>query len=327
MNALNPTSVAEAGAVMAPFLGYDWAQNRAEVVQGINRYREHLYNRYHRRRLFDDVFHCFAAQDFPLECVGRTRCTNCYRGVTLPPDMAGVVSAWNYGAPLRVRSRWREAFTGRVPCSSEMSVVVLPQTFPTERVFRAATRLRFYAGPEDGGKTIHMEARMQTSDKTLAFALKADEWVQSNDPVYDILSISLPGNLKGQVTLATEDDYTLSIYAPWERVPAYTRVKFLQPCPGNVFIQGTRRFVPVWFDPDIVEVGSATVMEFYAQYVRLNKAKDPRDRETSITALQQANEELDGLIARHIARAIQDGPKRGPRPNRALPGYERTYKR
>lgn len=327
MNVLNPTSVAAAGPIMAPPLGRDWVQNRVEVVEGINSFREHLYNKYHRRRLFDDVFHCFCPSDFPLDCVGTTTCTACYKGATLPPDMAGVVKAWNYASPLRIRSRWREAFTGRVECHSEMSLVVLPQRFPTERVFRAATPLRFFAEhSSDTGKVVFMEARMRSNKvQKLRFDLKADEWVQSVDPVYEILSITLPEGLKGNVTVATEDLYELSTYAPWERVPSYTRVKFLQPCPGNIFIQGTRNFVPVWFDSDIVEVGSPNVMRFYAQYVRHKMAKDPRDRETAAAALQQANEELDGLMARHFAGAIQDGPRRGPRPNRALPGYARSH--
>jgi hypothetical protein len=241
--------------------------------------------------------------------------------------MQGVVKAWNYGLPLRVRSRWREAFTGKVACHSELSVVVLPRQFPTERVFRAAVPLRFYtASAADAGKVIFMEAQMKHGRQTLRFDLKTDEWVESQDPVYDILSVSLPEGMTDEVTLATADGDVLSVYAPWERVPSYLRVKFLQPCPNNVFIQGTRRFTPVWFDPDIVEVGSATIMEFYAQYVRHSKAKDAIDRETAREALSDANRELDGLMARVTAGAIQDGPKRS-RPSKALPGYARSHRK
>lgn len=328
MNKLNPTSVAEAGPVMAPWLGYEWGQNRCEVVKGINRYREHLYNDYDRTRLFDDVFHCFVPQSFPLECVvGPKECEKCYLGATLPPDMQGVVKAWNYNAPMRIRSRWRESFTGRVLCHSEMSLVLLPQTFPTERAFRAASPLRMYAEHcGDAGKTVFMEARLRNSTAMLSFTLKPGQWVESPKFVYEIISVTLPEGLKGPVTLATQDGYELSVYAPWERVPSYQRVKFLQPCPHNIFIQGTRRFVPVWFDSDIVEVGSANIMEFYAQYIRHNKSRDAKDRETAIAALAQAKLELNGLIARAVAGAIQDGPRRGPRPNKALPGYGVSHK-
>ena len=323
MNSLNPTSVAVAGSIMARWLGYDWAQDRLEVVNGVNRFRNHLYNR--GRNMFDDVFHCFTPQDFPLECVGTKRCNNCYKGATLPADMAGVVKAWNCGTPLRVRSRWRESFTGRVPCASEMSLVVLPQRFPTEREFRAATRLRFFAeNSADVGKTVFMEAKMRSGVQRLKFALRSDEWVESVDPVHQIISITLPDGLKGCVTLATEDNTELSVYAPWERVPSYTRVKFLQPCPSNVFIQGTRAYSPIYFDPDIVEVGDPVIMEFYAQYIRYNKSRDGKDRETGNAALQNANRELDGLISRYLGRALQDGPSRSVKVSRVLPGYGRS---
>jgi hypothetical protein len=172
-----------------------------------------------------------------------------------------------------------------------------------------------------------MEARTSTGPKKLRFDLKGDEWVESVPLVSEVLSVVLPEGLTGSVTLATSANFVLSVYAPWERVPSYQRVKFLQPCPNNIFIQGTRRFVPVWFDPDIVEVGSSSIMEFFAQYIRYNKARDQRDRDTAANALSQANSELDGLIARAFAGAIQDGPKRGPRPNAALPGYGRSHKR
>lgn len=328
MNDLNPTTVAVAGPVMAPFLGLDWTQRRADVVKGINRFREHIYNAYHRRKLFDAAYHCFVPQDFPNECLGATRCSGCYKGATLPPEMSGVVAAWQCGAPLRLRSRWREAFTGKIHCYSEMGLAMLPQNFCTERELRSPARLRFYAeNYNDQGKTIFMDARLRSGEKKLRFDLKADEWVQTEDPVYEVLSVSLPEGLQGSVTLATEDAYELSVYAPWERVPSYQRVKFLAPCPQNVLIQGTRRFTPVWFDPDIVEIGSSTILEYYAQYLRYSKSKDTKDRQTGEDALLKAEDQLNGLMARALAGAIQDGPRRGVKANRGLPGYNRSHRR
>lgn len=328
MNDLNPTTVAMAGPIMAPILGLDWEQRRAEVVKGINRYREHLYNTYHRRKLFDAAFHCFVPQSFPNDCTGSSKCTGCFSGVTLPPEISGVVAAWQCGASLRLRSRWREAFTGKYQCSSEMGLVMLPQNFPTERHLKSPARLRFFAeNHNDHGKTVFMEARMRSGEKRLRFDLKVDEWVQTEDPVHEVFSVSLPDGLTGAVTLATEDNYELSVYAPWERAPSYQRVKFLTPCQHNVLIQGTRRFTPVWFDPDIVEVGSTTVMEFYAQYLRYSRSKDVKDRQTGADALAQAEDQLNGLMARAMAGAIQDGPRKGVRPSRALPGYNFSHRR
>lgn len=225
---------------------------------------------------------------------------------------------------MTLRSRWRESFTGRIPCGNTLSLSLMPQRYPTEREMKAPARLRFYAEhPDDCGKTVFMEARMRNKVQRLSFELSSDAWVQSVDPVHDIHNVVLPADLRGPVTIATEDNYELSTYAPWERVPSYARVKINSACPANIFIQGTRAYTPVYFDPDIVEVGDPNILEFMAQYIRFNKAKDRKDQETSALALAQANKELDGLISRYTGRAIMDGPRRGVRRNGVLPGYER----
>ena len=321
MNNLNPTTVVSAGRVMAPFLGYVWPDNRVDVVKGVNDARNLLFNRYNRQKMFADAFHCFVPQTFYEGC-GTSRCG--YFGATLPPDMQGVEKVWQCGEPLRIRSRWREAFTGKIQCSSEASVVLMPRKYPTEREMKIPAVITIFTeSSQDTGKVVIMEVRTKyDGDQKLKFTLSGDEWVQSTMDVAEIYSVSLPC-LTGKLTLSTLAGFTLSEYAPWETVPSYARVKLLTPCPHNVFIQGTRRFVPVWFDSDIVEMGDAIILEWLAQYLRYNKSRTESERRTAADALAQAYNSLDGLMARDLAGAIQDNIRRGPKPVPQLPGYGR----
>lgn len=322
MNNLNPTTVSEAGRIMAPFFGYSWEENRGEVVDGINRYREHLYNMYGRRKLFDSVYFCSKPSKFPLKELNTRGCDSYFYGLTLPADTAGVVAAWKYGHPLVLGSRWREAHTGMSHhCGHHLDTVTLPMQFPTFVEMDRASILRFFAGNRgDDGKVVHVVVWTPQGTRKVAFTLKYDEWVYSPILAYKIVSISFP-EMCGSTTLGTEGGITLSTYAPWERSPSYLRVKFLGSDPGNVFIQGARRFVPVWFDEDIVEVGSRNVMEFFAQYVRYNKSRDPDDRRIAEEARKNAEIELDGVASRLMAGAIQDKVQRRPKSIRRLPGY------
>lgn len=328
MNELNPTSVVEAGLVMAPHLGLDWEINRQEVVNGINNGRNHVYNKYSTKKLFDSSFHCFVPQPFPEECVSRTLVKNCYWGATLPPDMSGVVKAFHCGHPLKIRSRWRESFTGKIQCGRELSVISLGRNFPTERELRQPSRIRFYAESVcDSGKVVYVEARMfGDTIRTLKFPLEGDGWVASHDAVCEILSVALPAGRSGYVTLATEDGTELSVYSPWEIVPSYPRIKFLTGCEGNVFVQGTKRFVPVYFDHDVVEVGDPVFLEFLAGFVRHRMSRDKNEQGIASLMEARAWQNLDSLVARANAGASQDGDKRGKRPNRILPGYGRPHR-
>ena len=121
---MNAITVAEAGPIMAKALGHDWAKDRREVVDYLNKYRSLLYTEYDKFKLFDDVFHCICVTDFAQGCVSECNEAAEYRGFTLPNDVLGVESVWSYGVPLSVHSRWRESHTG-IAVSGEGSIRTL----------------------------------------------------------------------------------------------------------------------------------------------------------------------------------------------------------
>lgn len=324
MNSISPVTLSTAADICASNLGLRWPDNRRRIVRYINDIRKTLYSLH--PLMFGDVFHCFTPSLFRESCLNE--CRNRYLGITLPPDMEGVVEAWECGIPLKIRSRWRESFTGKVVCGGKMNLILMPQRFPTERDLHHTGQVSFYAeSVEDEGKTVYVEVRDNRSPRVVkkGVTLKGDDVTVLND-VYEIVSVALPTGLCGRVKIF-QDDYVLSEYAPWEEVPSYARVKVGSRCSANVFVQGTRKFVPVWFDHDIVECGDQMILQFMSTYVQYVHSKDGNERETAREALADASRMIDSALKRQLSGAIQDGLKHRMKPRCGLPGYgHRTYR-
>ncbi len=315
---------------MANAMNLDWENSRAEVVDYVNKYRNLLYTQYDRFKLFDNVFHCICVSTFRERCAKDCHCDT-YQGFSLPRDVSAVASAWNFGRPLAIRSRWREAHTGidtaRLP---RVEIIEMAEQFPTERDQKCLSRLKVYADSKaDCGKTVTlMVTTADWDDRRIEFSLIGDGWAVADVHVRQIRSVALPPDLEGGITLAQEDGYELSRYHPTERVPLYRRFRIAtSKCPATVLIQGTKRFLPVWFDTDIVEVGDRMVIDSAARFFRYG---DSTTEAAEIRRAQYDKSEmegyLNGLIARHRGHAVQDGsPFRG-RPitrRKSLPGYRR----
>ncbi len=101
---LDPTTVEQAGAIMARTLGLTWPRDRTEIVEYLNDYRDVLYNIYPDLKLFDNVFHCICVSSFPEKCGHPCSDSPCYQGFVLPEDVASAEAAWEYGYPLKIHS-------------------------------------------------------------------------------------------------------------------------------------------------------------------------------------------------------------------------------
>lgn len=326
---LEPTTVEQAGALMAPSLGLSWPGDRREIVEYLNDFRDILYNLYADMKLFDNAFHCICVSSFPKVCGYPCANNRCYQGFVLPADIMSVESAWEWGYPLKVRSRWREAHLGiDNEVAPRVAVTRMAQQSPTERAMRLVTGLKVFAeDPEDEGREVFIEAVMSNgSAKTLRFTLIGDAWARINHEVRQIISVSLPAGRHGSLILAQTDGYELSIYAPHETVPTYQMFRIAQQTnPGTVFIQGTKRFVPVAFDHDVVEVGSRTVLKAAGSFLKFKEnTTDKSDLTRAMFDKTEMGQYLTGLYARHNGNAKQDPhPMSGRRVNtsKTLPGY------
>ena len=301
MSSFRPMSVSEAGAIIAPKIGLTWTDNRKEVVDFLNRYRNLLFNRYDKHNLFNDVWQCFCPQSFKNLCVTCDPCDRCYQGFSLPRDMASAVQVWEYNQPLRVRSHWREHYTGLAPWhGSRTDVVAVPEHFPTERDLPSASTLKIFAESlADSEKTVIVKVK-DADGRThkLEFTLNGDAWVHTDVAVAEIVSVLLPTDRSGYLTLANADGYELSVYSPSETAPAYKRYKLPGNCHTNILVQGARQYVEVYFDDDMVEVGDRMVLEFMGRYFKYYESKDQRELQVAQLALVDAYKNLDGIVLR-----------------------------
>lgn len=328
---IQPTTVMQAAPWVAKELDVNWPKDRVEVLETINDIRNLIYNKYQDFKLFDNVFHCINVTSFPNQCGSTCPDRDCYQAITLPPDVAGVEAAWEYDRPLLLRSRWREAHVGiDSPNLSHVEITQMAEQFATERDLQHFSRLKAYAErDEDCGKIMMVEVMTDEGKHVkLQFDLKANTWVFAQPFAAKILSVVLPPDLVGSVTLAQEDGYELSIYAPSEKVPLYRRFRVVASrCPQTILIQGTKKFQPVHFDHDIVEIGDKLILQAAARYFKFTqKTTDTKSLNRAEYDLRDMNTLINGLISRDRGHAVQDGtPLRGPRmPRRAtLPGYTR----
>ena len=322
MNGLDPIPVAQAGPIMARALGLSWCEDREEVMDYLNKYRLLIYTQYDRYKLFNDTYHLIYVSQF-----------DGYQGVTLPPDILAVEGVWSCERSLAIRSRWREMHSGiGLPRGKRITTVEMAEMFPMEKDLPTADgTIQLYAEHSaDTGKDVFVTVQNAETQRTevLRFALEAGTWRVSEVPVKKVLAVSLPP-LVGHVRIASDADNVLSIYAPWETAPMYRRLKLADSACSctTVLLQGTKRFVNLSFDHDIVEVGNQLIIEAAARYFRHGESS------VETSEIKRANYDLAtldrllvGLIARHRGRAFQDGsPFNGRRitKNPSLPGYSR----
>lgn len=332
MTGLEPTTVAVAAPIIADAMGIQWPGERKEVLHHLNDYRNLIFNRPEGVEIFSNVFHCICVSEFREQC-GTNECSpwNAFHGFSLPSDVSSIVGAWESGDPLVLRSRWRETRYGRGSCGRSLELTETARQYATERDPNAdAVKLKVHAAHPDDADKVMVVTVIDADWKTvkLEFTFLADGWAVAESHARQVVSVALPGNLQGEVTIAQEDGYELSIYDPWETAPAYRRFKVgyhAANCPTSVLVQGIKRFRKVWFDHDIVEVGDPRVIQAAGRHFKHgNNSTDAKDLRRAASDLATMGNELAGVIARNRGRSVQDGnPARGRRITRStrLPGY------
>lgn len=325
---VNPTTVEMAGPVMAKALGLRWYDNRTEVVEYLNKYRQLLYTLYPEYNLFDDVFHCVCLEDFTHGCVDGA----VYRGFTLPEDVDGVEAVYKYGIPLTLHSRWRESHTGigvGVGSLGRLGAVLMAEQFCTERDITTTSRIKIYTEhADDNGKRVIVEGLDHNGRKAkTCFTLVGDGVAVSRTRYSKILSVSLPSCRTGALQIMENGGRVLSIYTPCETVPVYRRMKVPAGCQDTtVLVHGNKRFRPIYFDHDIVEVGNSLIIEAAGHYFKYGETTtDQKELKRADRDLQTLATLLRGDIARRDGSAKQDGlPFHRPtRRRKTLTGYAR----
>jgi len=317
IDAIQPTTVLEAGQIMAEAMGKDWIRDRKEVVDYLNRFREDLYLMYSEFKLFTNKFYCLELQCYTHDCKNLKNCDNTYWGVTIPEDIDGVLAVWEDDQPLRTYSKWWEARVGIVTRDNpqtHMSTTLVHQQFPTQRNLQRSIPIQFLTDNiEDAGKVITITVdTVFDRRKEYKIELVGDGIVTIPTPVTAIHSVILPSNLCGKVILLQEDGYELSEYSGYDTIPSYRRLKVSLECynrckSGRILLHGNQKFKPIFFDSDIVEVGSRRILETAARFYRYgeNSTDTEQLRKASLEEAQ-LKRLLKGALDRQRGNADQD---------------------
>jgi hypothetical protein len=102
--------------------------NRCELVELLNRIRQHFYLCYGPIDLFMDKSECITVEEFPLDC----NCRETYTGITLPADCQTVEAIWKNDVPIKMFDRWREYRDGiKSSCNTKLGMYDVESYFPT----------------------------------------------------------------------------------------------------------------------------------------------------------------------------------------------------
>lgn len=333
MIGVEPTTVAKAGAYMAPYLGQSWSRDRGEVLAKINDFRDLLYHD-PNLKMFDNEFECIAISTYRRDCLGDSCSPQTFQGFVLPEHILSVAAAWSsIDTPMNIRTRWRETHYGFADADrgERVELTETATQMPTERPLQEVGRLKlFCTRPEDAGKVVMIDAVVEGGlHRRFAIPLVFDQWIATQEAVVRIERVILPPERAGVVLLAEATTLRiLSEYQPWETVPLYRLFRVASQCPtGKILIQGIRRFREVEFDYEIVEVGSRTVLRHAAEYLRFGLGTTEKaDNDKSQLAYGLMIGAIQGLMNRARGEAKRDPHPFAGRtlsPSNILTGYQR----
>jgi hypothetical protein len=293
---LQPTTVKEAGQIVAKASGLDWCRDRAEVVDKINQIRE-LLNIHPDmpHGLFSDNFRCVKVSKFPVECAATCSCKGkTYHGITIPDDMDGVLSIWPDTEPFRIYSGWWEGRVGVVTDSRgpQLGGVTMAETFPTHRAMTEPSQLKFAAdSDEDEDKNVCVTIIDHNGEEREIEVPLSTSVTTTGNRAYGIVRVVLPPDLVGGVVLMQSDGYVLSEFSPYESVPGYRRIKLPENSPDQVLLRGNYKFRPVYYDTEVVEVGSRLILELASRVLLYGETG------TDAAELKRADRDEKRLIA------------------------------
>jgi hypothetical protein len=318
MSALLPTTLAAAGAIMAPKLGKQWPLARRDVVASVNKFRSRIFKELQPESDLATIWFRVCPQSYHDGGIS-------YNGFSLPREMAGLTGVWRCTQPLAVGTEWRESYEGLEPSGRSLTPLTNAGSYPTERGLRCASNLRFYSESDTG--TVVARGFDSTGKRlTTSIALRKDEWMVTPQLYRRIESIVLP-TLSNRVILADNEGYELSHYMPGETVPSYPRYKYNNTCGecASLIIRGPRQFVEIGCDTSVVEIGDREVLENAATWIRYENSKDRAEQDLSqiaearmVRAIQQALTTARGVEKR--------GPVWRPRKPAGKPLYRNTYR-
>lgn len=261
---MSQTTVAQALEWLASASGLTVRENRQELVDLLNRVRERIYLWYDELDTHVDLELCVCVDRF---CHGCLPCGHGYLGFSLPPEAQAIEGAFLHGRSVTLHTRWRELREGLggtgSPCRQHIHHV---GETPFERhpdCCDECLRPRFRASsPQDRGKNIIIRGINE-------FQQKAEERVKlssgnsATEAAWGQIDAIIPETpFCGGVEVTDQRGKVLANIPPGGSPAEFTRYR-VEGIPAGAVIRiiASRRFMPVWYDLDIVETGNRLIIE------------------------------------------------------------------
>ena len=295
------------------------SRERDHMIKQANKIRRMFYDLYSEFEIEVDIEECFAIQDLG-HCSG---CQKDTKGITLPPYMQTVESAWASGDPLNLYSKWREYKTGlKLSSDCLRAIYDIPGRFPTERELCPASILHsvqlMCRNKADEGKPVIVTYDSEDGRKEEAAVLAYGGYRKLAHKASKILSVVLPTNLVGQVVIAQSDApdnlRILSEYQPWEHVPSYRRIQITGVGDDEVVvIRSSRQYTDVFDDNDIIETDNIIAIENAARFLFYSESGTGQELKLkSDDHYQMMRRALQGMNSRDRGQKSDDTFMAGP---------------
>jgi len=284
--------------------------DRCELIEILNEIRQHFYLLYEDTPLFLDGEECITVQQYPMDC----NCKETFLGITLPPEYETPEAVWINNVPIKMYDKWREYRDGiKSGCGCKLAVYDMQSFYPTERDISPCGECKYIKfkaeHPADCGKTVQISFKDASGQDKTEEVLLANEYIRTETQVMHINDrggIVLPPGLHGSVTVAEECGRILSVYGPTETVPSYRRMKVEGVCCGDqVYVKANRRFMPLYFDNDVIETDNRLAIQEAARYFQYNNSTRADMQYEAKAATHAANAKfyLLGEKSRHRGKA------------------------
>jgi len=264
--------------------------HRGDLVRLANSIRRELYSMYAEVPMNIDVKECFTVQSFCMDC---HECSSSYLGITLTNEMDGLEAIYQSSEPIRYYSRWREQSTGIVSgqkCGFEAidQGAVFPFELDAGVCQGGCIAFRAEFSQDNNKKIVIRYQDTAGKDRHEEILITEGQWMRTT---YPVKKLNLPGavilpDLCGPVVVGVvkSDSITeISRYAPWEKVPAYRRVKIIGVKEGDrVLVHANRKFHELWFDDEIIETDNERAWVNLANYVIMHDLKNDNPNQMNI---------------------------------------------
>ncbi len=257
--------------------------HRSELVQLANDIRQLMYGFYEDVPLFENDFECYKVYEYAQDCHS---CDTKFCGITLSESLISPAAIWLDGTPFDLHSNWREYKTGFRPSDScrleSYFKVNRGPTFRDIYPIGSTPRLAFLGSQGNVGKVVTI-TYFDTGGQEITDTLEIPDCgkVCTSSSVIGIpdRGIRLPTGLQDPLVLLQSDGAhegrILAEYAPHQTVPSYARLKLTGVSPGDcVYVRGTRRFSPLFFDYDVVETDNRLAFEQAAFFFENNRSSN-----------------------------------------------------